>query len=62
MAKKAKKRLGKSKRKSTEWGIGQPLAFPQAKNLTATDRLAQETVEKAMRGPVKMQRGKRRKK
>jgi hypothetical protein len=62
MAKKAKKRIGKSKRKSTEWGVGQPLAFPQVKNLTATERLAKEVVEEAMRGPVKLTRQKRKKK
>jgi hypothetical protein len=62
MAKKAKKRLGKSKRNITEWGIGQPLAFPQAKNLTVTDRLAQETVEEAMRGPLGIKRARRKKK
>jgi hypothetical protein len=62
MAKIAKKRIGTSKRKSTEWGIGQPLAFPKAKNLTAIDRLAQEAVEEGMRGTFKPKREKRKKK
>jgi len=62
MANKARKRIGKSKRKSTEWGIGQPLAFPKVKNLTGIDRLAQEVVEEAMRGPFKPKREKRKKK
>jgi hypothetical protein len=62
MAKKAKRRTGKSKRRVTDWGIGQPLAFPKAKNLTAIDRLATEVVEEAMRGPFTPTRQKRKKK
>jgi hypothetical protein len=31
MAKKEKKPAGKPKQKSTEWGVGQPLAFPTKK-------------------------------
>jgi hypothetical protein len=62
MAKIAKKRIGTSKRKSTEWGVGQPLVFPQVKHLTDTDRLAQEVVEEAIRSPFKLKREKRKKK
>ena len=62
MAKKAKKRIGRSKRKATDWGIGQPLAFPKVKILTDTERLAKEVVEEAMRGPIKPKRQKRKKK
>jgi hypothetical protein len=62
MAKKAKKRIATSKRKATDWSIGQPLVFPQVKNLTDNDRLAQEIVEEIIRRPFKSKREKRKKK
>jgi hypothetical protein len=62
MAKRAKKTPRRSKRKSTDWGVGQPLAFPQVKNLTALDRLAHQAVEESLRGPFKLKQEKRKKK
>ena len=62
MAKKAKKRIAKSKKKATDWSIGQPLVFPQVKTLTDHDRLAQKVVEEAIRYPFKPKREKRKRK
>jgi hypothetical protein len=62
MTKQAKKRIANSKRKTTDWSIGQPLVFPQIKNLTENDRLAQEVVGEAIRHPFKSKREKRKKK
>jgi hypothetical protein len=50
MARKAKKKASK-RQMSTEWGVGQPLAFPSKKSASSINRLAQEVVEKGMRGP-----------
>ena len=49
MAKQAKTTPRTSNRKSTEWGIGQPLAFPPTKTLANVDRLAREVAEETMR-------------
>jgi hypothetical protein len=46
--------------KSTEWNVGQPLAFPPAR--TAIKRPAQEAVDEAIRAPFHPSRGKRKKK
>jgi hypothetical protein len=62
MAKKAKKRPSRSKRKSTDWDIGQPLAFPPKKTPAVIERLAREAVEEAMSGPLKPKGLKRKKK
>jgi hypothetical protein len=56
----AKKQTGQSLLKSTEWNVGQPLAFPPAR--TGIKRVAQEAVDEAMRGPFHLSRGKRKKK
>lgn len=54
MAKKPRKR---AMLKTTEWNVGQPLAFPQARN--AIQRLAREAVSEAMRGPFSSKRKKK---
>jgi hypothetical protein len=48
--------------KTTEWNLGQPLAFPSKINRPAFERLAREAVDEAMRGPLKRKRPKRKKK
>jgi hypothetical protein len=50
----------RSRAKSTEWHIGQPLAFPPSR--TEIERLAQEAVEDGASGPLKRKREKRKKK
>jgi hypothetical protein len=55
----------KAKRKretSTEWGVGQPLAFPSKKSAAAINRVTQEVIEEAMQGPFSSKRQKRKKK
>ena len=48
--------------RTTEWNLGQPLAFPPKLNRSNFERLAREAVEEAMRGPLKTKRQKRKKK
>jgi hypothetical protein len=60
MANRAKKRAAGPKRKSTDWNIGQPLAFPPKSN-PIINRLAKEAVEEAVRGPLNLKRQKRKK-
>jgi hypothetical protein len=47
---------------STDWSIGQPLAFPPKRSPTVISRLAREAVKDAMRGPFKFKQQKRKKK
>jgi len=49
-------------RNTTEWNLGQPLAFPPKLNRAEFERLAREAVEEAMRGPFKAKRQKRKNK
>jgi hypothetical protein len=58
MAKKAKKKTGKRKSKSTDWSLGQPLVFPEKKNLTDINLLAREVVEAAIGEPLRKRRRK----
>jgi hypothetical protein len=60
MAKKAKKKPPRRKAKITEWGVGQPLAFPPSR--TEFERLAREAVEEAILGPFRRKPQKRKKK
>jgi hypothetical protein len=48
MAKKAKKKTGKRRSKSTDWSLGQPLAFPKKKIPTDVYRLARSVIESAI--------------
>jgi hypothetical protein len=58
MAKKAKKKTGKRKSKSTDWSLGQPLVFPEKKNPTDINLLAREVVEAAIGEPLRKRRRK----
>jgi hypothetical protein len=56
----AKVKKSKSARnRSTEWNVGQPLAFPNNGNF---ERAAREAVDEALRGPFKTKGSKRKKK
>jgi hypothetical protein len=55
MAKKAKKKTGKRKPKTTDWSQGQPLPFPK-KNPTDVNLLAREVVEAAIGEPLGSQK------
>jgi hypothetical protein len=57
MAKKPKKRI---MLKTTDWNVGQPLAFPEIGN--GFKRLAREAVNEATRGPFSSKQAKRKKK
>ncbi len=48
MAKKAKKKTGKRRVRTTDWSQGQPLAFPKKKNPTDINLLARSVVEAAI--------------
>jgi hypothetical protein len=56
----AKKQMKRTMLKATDWNVGQPLAFPQARN--GIQRLAREAVNEAVRGPFSSRREKRKKK
>ena len=58
----ARKQTRSSRRKSTDWNLGQPLAFPPKLNRAQFERVAREVVEEAMRGPFKAKRQKHKKK
>jgi len=58
----ARKPTRRTPNKTTEWNLGQPLAFPPKLNRSNIERLAREAVEEAMRGPFKRKRAKRKKK
>jgi len=62
MAKKTKKKTKQSQKKSTDWNLGQPLAFPLKRTLPKIDRIAGEAVEEFMRGTFKPTRQKPKKK
>jgi hypothetical protein len=59
MTTKAKKKTRKLRGMSTDWRVGQPLAFPPKRNPTVINRLAREAIREAMRGPFKRQRRKK---
>jgi hypothetical protein len=59
MAKVKKKTL---RMRSTDWGVGQPLAFPAAKPQVNIERLAREAVEEGLRGPIRAKKRVKRKK
>jgi hypothetical protein len=50
MTTKAKKKTRKLRGMSTDWRVGQPLAFPPKRNPTVINRLAREAIREAMRG------------
>jgi hypothetical protein len=58
----ARKQTRESMRNTTEWNLGQPLAFPPKLNRSDFERLAREAVEEAMSAPFKAKRQKRKKK
>jgi hypothetical protein len=58
----ARKPPRRSSSKTTDWNLGQPLAFPPKLNRSNLERLAREAVEEGMRGPLKSKRQKRKKK
>jgi hypothetical protein len=60
MARRAKKKKRK-RQTSTEWNLGQPLAFPPKNAVPIIKRLAQEAREEAVRGPFRTKRQKRKK-
>ena len=47
--------------KTTEWNLGQPLAFPPKLKPAEFERLAREVVDEAMSGPFKHRRPKHKK-
>jgi hypothetical protein len=53
----AKKRSRRAK--TTEWNLGQPLAFPSKLKPSTFERLARKAVEEAVNGPFKRKRPKR---
>jgi hypothetical protein len=58
----ARKQTRGSTGKTTDWNLGQPLAFPPKLNRSNLERLAREAVEEGMRGPFKRKQSKRKKK
>jgi hypothetical protein len=58
----AKKRTRRANYKTTEWNLGQPLAFPLKLKSSTFERLAREAVKEAVNGPFKRNRPKRGKK
>src|SRR5512147_2811098 len=54
-----KKRTRRANYKTTEWNLGQPLAFPPRLNPSTFERLAREAVEEAVNDPFKRKRVKR---
>jgi hypothetical protein len=62
VAKKSKKKIRKPKNKTTDWNLGQPLAFPPKLNRSEFERLVREVLEEAMSSRFKAKRQKRRKK
>jgi hypothetical protein len=55
-----KKQTRRTMLKSTDWNVGQPLAFPQARN--GIKRLAHDAVNEAVGAPFSSKREKRKKK
>ena len=60
MAKKAKKKTRERRSKSTDWSLGQPLAFPKKKNPTDVNLLARSVVEAAIGEPIKLKNRRKR--
>jgi len=58
----ARKQTRQSTRNTTEWNIGQPLAFPPKLSRAEFERLAREAVEEGISGPLKPKQQKRKKK
>ena len=58
----ARKPTRQSTRKTNEWNLGQPLAFPPKLNRADFERLAREAMEEGVRGPFKRKEPKRKKK
>jgi hypothetical protein len=58
----ARRQTRRSTGKTTEWNLGQPLAFPPKLNCSEFERLTPEAVEEAMSGSLKRKRPKRKKK
>ena len=54
-----KKRTRRANYKTTEWNLGQPLAFPPRLNPSTFERLAREAVEEAVNDPFKRKRARR---
>ena len=48
-----------TKNRSSEWQVGQPLAFPKNE---AFERAARQAVDEGLRGPFQLKRGKKKKK
>jgi len=48
--------------KTTEWSLGQPLAFPPKLNRSEFEQLARDVVEEGMSEPSKLKPSKRKKK
>jgi hypothetical protein len=57
-----KKRTRRANYKTTEWNLGQPLAFPPKLKTSTFERLAREAVKEAVNGPFNRRQTKRRKK
>jgi hypothetical protein len=62
MMRMARKHTRRSTSKTTEWSLGQPLAFPTKINRSNFERLAREAVDEVKSGPSKRRRSKRKKK
>jgi len=63
MAKAIKKAKAKrSKMRTTEWNVGQPMMFPAVKAQPGIKSLAQEAVKEGLRGPFRAKRAKQKKK
>jgi hypothetical protein len=58
----ARRQTRRSTGKTTEWNLGQPLAFPPKLNRSEFERLTPEAVEEAMSRPLKRKPPKRKKK
>jgi hypothetical protein len=58
----ARKKTRELRRNTTEWNLGQPLAFPPKLNRAEFEPLAREAAEEATRGPFKAKRQKRKNK
>jgi hypothetical protein len=62
VATKVKRKTRRPRQMSTDWSIGQPLAFPPKRSPTVISRLARVAVKEAIRGPSKLKQQKRKKK
>ena len=55
----AKTKKSQTKRRSTDWQVGQPLVFPTQKTQNNLERLARDAVQEGMRGPFKRRQKKK---